>query len=300
MTDLSTPQRALLDFLLAYHPAGLTTDQKGSLPEAARCDLDALRERGLVELRFVPIRVSCGAPELQPRFDEVAAPAPPPAPPLAVGTERLRRKPRAARSAPTPAPLPPEKARTWGRPSSWTRAAKERFLVALERGDGIRDALVAAGFPPESRGGGYNVKHQDPEFSRRWDRALAARKSPAKLTPPALAAEAQDAPEPLQSDQPEADPPAIAPPRRPRRPTAAEISEAALERQKEQARIEALRPPMDVDEARLTLQRKGRVVHRASVTGGRNDRWIVSGFPEEIDDTMLIAEAKRVEERGRR
>jgi len=45
------------------------------------------------------------------------------------------------------------------------------------------------------------------------------------------------------------------------------------------------------EQARLHLQRRGVIVFRAHVTGGRADRWKVSGRREELTDEQLIKHA---------
>ena len=75
----------------------------------------------------------------------------------------------------------------------------------------------------------------------------------------------------------------------------AEIVAEALRHRAEQLRMQLLRPDMTAGEAQLALQRKGRVVYRASVAGGRKDRWYVSGLGQDVTDEDLIAEAEKLE-----
>lgn len=59
------------------------------------------------------------------------------------------------------------------------------------------------------------------------------------------------------------------------------------------ADVQRARDACHVEQAKLALQRRGRVVYRASVTGGPHDRWFVSGLGPEATDEELVAEAAR-------
>jgi hypothetical protein len=48
-------------------------------------------------------------------------------------------------------------------------------------------------------------------------------------------------------------------------------------------------------EAQRALQRRGYVVYRASVVGGRSDRWFCSGLGKDVTDEQLVAKAGQVE-----
>jgi hypothetical protein len=81
----------------------------------------------------------------------------------------------------------------------------------------------------------------------------------------------------------------------PKRKTDAEIAAEALRYQEERRRIEACgRSGLDIESAKRELQRRGRVVYRASVNGGRPDRWYVGSLGKEVTDQQLIAEAERL------
>jgi hypothetical protein len=73
----------------------------------------------------------------------------------------------------------------------------------------------------------------------------------------------------------------------------AEIAAESLRHLSEQERIEAMRPPMTPGEAQKILQRRGKVVYRASVAGGRADRWYVSAKGNQVTDAQLIAMAEK-------
>jgi hypothetical protein len=81
-----------------------------------------------------------------------------------------------------------------------------------------------------------------------------------------------------------------------RRPDS-EVSAATLAHLEERRRIEELRRDLDVEQAKLELQRRGRVVYRASVNGGRNDRWFVSGMGGDVTDAQLIEKAEQLLDR---
>lgn len=84
-----------------------------------------------------------------------------------------------------------------------------------------------------------------------------------------------------------------------RRKSDAEISAEKLRYLEERKRIEACgRRDLDVEEAKLVLQRKGRSVYRASVIGGRSDRWAVSGLGSDVTDEQLVAAAEAVVQRS--
>ena len=86
-------------------------------------------------------------------------------------------------------------------------------------------------------------------------------------------------------------------PRAWRRRPDAEISAEARRHQEERKRFADLRPPMSVDVAKLELQRRGRIVYRASVAGGRVDRWFVSGRGNQVTDAELIRLAEQLVDR---
>lgn len=207
--------------------------------------------------------------------------------------------------------------------SAWTADRKAAFIAALEETGSANKAAKRVGLKDSS--GVYYVRKADPDFAAAWDAVVARRGADApkrgrQTEPPG----SDRAPREIASDQDKAGraaaaaaggeeragaappaggedgprPLADAPPQPRRRRSDADISAEALSRAEERARIEALRPPMSVDEAKLILQRKGRTVYRASVTGGSKAHWVVSGFAEPIDDEMLKAEAKRIEGRS--
>lgn len=59
-------------------------------------------------------------------------------------------------------------------------------------------------------------------------------------------------------------------------------------------REEQARRADPIEQAKIRLQRRGRIVYRASVTGGREDRWYVSGLGKDVTAEQLLAEAERV------
>jgi hypothetical protein len=59
-------------------------------------------------------------------------------------------------------------------------------------------------------------------------------------------------------------------------------------------REDEVRQTDPIEQAKLALQRKGRVVYSASVSGGRKDRFIVSGQPKELTPAELVALAEKV------
>jgi hypothetical protein len=59
-------------------------------------------------------------------------------------------------------------------------------------------------------------------------------------------------------------------------------------------RADEARQADPIEQAKLALQRKGRVVYSASVSGGRKDRFIVSGQPKELTPAELVALAEKV------
>lgn len=85
----------------------------------------------------------------------------------------------------------------------------------------------------------------------------------------------------------------------PRRRSEAEIAAEGIRRGEERRRFDALRPPMTAAEAQREIQRSGRPCYRASVTGGRADRWFVSGMGAEVTDDQLVAKAEQLRERRR-
>lgn len=81
-----------------------------------------------------------------------------------------------------------------------------------------------------------------------------------------------------------------------RRPDS-EVAAEALRHREERARFELARPRMAAQEAQRELQRLGRVAYRANVTGGRADRWFVSGMGGDVTDEQLIEKAEELLER---
>lgn len=79
-----------------------------------------------------------------------------------------------------------------------------------------------------------------------------------------------------------------------RRRSDAAIAAEALRHLDEQQRIAAMRSPMTPQEAQKILQRRGKVVYRASVAGGRDDRWYVTGKGNDVTDAQLIALGEEV------
>lgn len=67
---------------------------------------------------------------------------------------------------------------------------------------------------------------------------------------------------------------------------------ARARRETEDQRARAADP---VEAAATLLRRRDRRVNRASVFGGRKDRWVVSGLGTSVTDAELIAEAERVQ-----
>lgn len=86
----------------------------------------------------------------------------------------------------------------------------------------------------------------------------------------------------------------VGPPRR-YRPDA-EIAAENLRYQEERRRFEQAERGrlVGIEEAKLELQRRGRAVYRASVVGGRADRWVVSGLGKDVTDEQLVGHARRV------
>ncbi|MEA3017746.1 MAG: hypothetical protein QOI38_2468 [Sphingomonadales bacterium] len=84
-----------------------------------------------------------------------------------------------------------------------------------------------------------------------------------------------------------------------RRRDEAEICRDAVRSIEERVRFQLVRPPMTPQEAQLELQRAGLVVFRASVTGGRADRWNVRGKGDDITDERLVEMAEERIERKR-
>jgi hypothetical protein len=287
MNELSARQRALLGFLAAYYGEGFTPDVRSTLPEAVLPDLDALIECGLVEVRFIP------------RPPSITALEPPPKPPPAPVAPRGRKTPlpragkssdsegassRACASVRRPSPA----RRNLG--GGWTEERKAAFIAALRPGEGIGAANVAVGLKVDSTAP-YSVKRADPAFAARWDEARRRPTAPASQA----TAEAQPAAKTPPRDVPAPAPPsraaaAVAPPRL----SDAAIASAALANQEEKERIAAMRPPLTAAMAQTELQRRGRTVYRASVTGGPKGCWVVSGLGKEVTEAQLIAEAQRV------
>jgi hypothetical protein len=76
-----------------------------------------------------------------------------------------------------------------------------------------------------------------------------------------------------------------------------EIAAESLRYQEERRRHEAAAGAtrdLDIESAKRELQRRGRVVHRANLLGGRADRWYVGRLGKEVTDAELIAEAERL------
>lgn len=272
MSELTPGQRRVLGLICDNYRRGLVLASSTTLPPQQARIVNNLRKAGLVE-------PGCYRPT-----------------PPALGNQAIPARPKSRRNGTT---------------SSWTAEVKETFLRALEGGAMIPEALVAAGFSDQSRKGAFKVKGEDLEFARRWQAAISSnratrlaaekrrRSAPPPPSPPGASPVPPPAPAMLaRQAEPPAPPPSTftPPPVQPRR-SEADICRAALAHQAEQRRIRELRPPMSVDEAKLILQRAGRVVYRASVNGGRADRWRVSGFAEPIDDAMLKHEAERLQKR---
>lgn len=62
----------------------------------------------------------------------------------------------------------------------------------------------------------------------------------------------------------------------------------------ERRKIERFRSRLTPREAQRELQRRGRVVFRSNVTGGRADRWTVSGLGNAVTDKELTALAEKL------
>ena len=276
MNELSGRQRALLDFLAAYHPDGFGPAERNELPEVVLADLDALIECGDVQVRFVPQpRLPA---DVEARIERM----------VPVARDVVDAAPREARPAPPQAKAKaPPAAKRGGSKSGWDAERKATFFEILAATGNARKAEAAVG---AGTGSAYYHRTNDAAFREVWDEALAKFRGerPAKAPPAEVKAAS---PARLSEFAAKATPP----PKPTGRRSDAAIAAAALAHQAEQQRIRELRPAMSVDEAKLILQRKGRIVHRASVTGGPKDRWVVSGFAEPIDDAMLKAEAERVE-----
>jgi len=83
---------------------------------------------------------------------------------------------------------------------------------------------------------------------------------------------------------------------RPRR-TDAEICAERLRYLEERKRVEAIERGsrlLTIEEAKLTLQRRGFSVCRADVVGGSPDRWAVGGLGKDVTDEQLVERARRV------
>lgn len=79
-----------------------------------------------------------------------------------------------------------------------------------------------------------------------------------------------------------------------RRKPDAQICAEVLAHRAERARMEALRPPLDLESAKSELIRRGRTVYSARVVGGPANRFVVSGLGSRVTGAELLAEAKRV------
>jgi hypothetical protein len=60
------------------------------------------------------------------------------------------------------------------------------------------------------------------------------------------------------------------------------------------AREEAARQADPLEQAKVALQRRGKVVHSMAVWGGRADRYFVSGLGKDVSAEQLLAEAQRL------
>lgn len=319
MTDLSAPQRALHDYLLAYHRPGLSQEGASALTLAGSCDLKRLVELGLVELRYVPI----------PRAEE------PEGAPAVQGPAR----PRAA--APPAPPSPPAPPREAERRPRWTEERKMAYIAALVEHGSVARANEAVGLPKGSVAA-YSPKRGDPAFSAEWDAAVAKHKAPKEEPPrpfvpaPAAGADNQAASDELggasRADLPRrarngGDGPLSERPReRPASRRNAAVGEGSEERtdglghrglaprvaaaprsrdrviadhdrhQREQETIDRLKPPMSEDMAADELRRRGFSVNRMSTFGGSSLLWRIDSR-RDLSGTDLIAKARAVIER---
>lgn len=83
---------------------------------------------------------------------------------------------------------------------------------------------------------------------------------------------------------------------RPRK-TDADIAAETMLYLEERKRLDSLTGEsslLSIDDAKLALQRRGRIVCRASMYGGDPERWFVSGLGKEVTDQQLVAEARRI------
>jgi hypothetical protein len=304
--------RLLLDLLCLAAPQSGELDRVFRLRKGWGEVVDRLRMRGLVA--FDSLRPS---PSALAAFAKRHAP-PAEAPPAPLVEE-----------APLKPPLPERKMRVWDTPER-----QETFAAALGRTGTVRAALAEIGLGINTRAAYSLARQANPAFAARCDAALAtfradkvaSRAAKPKLpkaepvvsipaAPAPAAAEApRGSPAPAPSPQPREsyeaparrsgsrsgafsafsfrkDPPVIPRTRKSDAEISAEALRLAEERKKYQPPGQGL---MSLDDAKLLLQQRGRVVFRSSVAGGRADLWTVSGMGREVTDEQLVAAAQRV------
>lgn len=88
-------------------------------------------------------------------------------------------------------------------------------------------------------------------------------------------------------------PPPSPPPAKVKTPRAPPKPRAEATRPARRRKSDQLEPALSLDEAKLRLQRRGRVVYNARIRGGREDRWYVSGLGLDVTDAQLVAEASK-------